>query len=193
MSANTSSCPQTRDNTTGLVYQQAPCNNKNALLVTVALCIPDDFSYELFVTIGEIPPTAQSYVYKKVLTSDKKKDGVFQLSLSNKDFEMPAMGSGVKCNLGVRPYTGEFQYVVPHNLFCTLNETKLVPIFISEYRFFFNIGISANNQHIGVSAYRQNYNICTSLNVTIAVSHCVRCCNDVILKLATVTIGCKHI
>ncbi len=113
MSANTSSCPQTRDNTTGLVYQQAPCNNKNALLVTLALCIPDDFAYELFVTTGEIPPTPESYVYKTVLTNDQKRDGVFSLSLSNKDFAMPARGSGIKCNLGVRPYTGEFKLNKP--------------------------------------------------------------------------------
>ncbi len=107
MTANTSSCPQTRDNTTGLVYQQAPCNNKNALLITIALCIPDDFAYELFATVGDVPPTPQSFVFKKVLTSDKKRDGVFQLSLSNKDFKMPSSGSGLKCNVGIRPYTGK--------------------------------------------------------------------------------------
>ena len=106
MTANTSSCPQTRDNTTGLVYQQAPCNNKNALLVTIALCILDDFTYELFTSIGDVPPTPQSYVYKTLLSSDKKRDGVFQLSLSNKDFEMPSKESGLKCNVGIRPYTG---------------------------------------------------------------------------------------
>ena len=113
MSANTSSCPQIRDNTTGLVYQQSPCNNKNALLVTLALCIPDDLTYELYATIGEIPPTPQSYVYKAVLTSDLKRDGTFQLSLSNKDFEMPARGSGIMCNIGVRPFTGKSRYFYP--------------------------------------------------------------------------------
>ncbi len=92
----------------GLVYQQAPCNNKNALLVTIALCIPDDFAYELFATIGEVPPTPQSYVYKTVLANDKKREGVFQLSLSNKDFKMPSSGSGLKCNIGIRPYTGKY-------------------------------------------------------------------------------------
>ena len=100
MTANSSSCEQPLDNTTGLMYQQVECNSRNGLLVKIALCVDLGENYEVFVNTGT-PPTVTSYLYKALLT--EKTNGYFQVKLHKDLFQMPAPGSNTKCIIGIRP------------------------------------------------------------------------------------------
>ncbi len=100
MSANSSSCKQPKDNTTGLIYQEIICDSKNGLLLKIALCTDHGDNFEVFVKTGS-PPTVDSYLYKTKLT--RKTNGYFKLKLSKKSFQMPPPGSNTKCIVGIRP------------------------------------------------------------------------------------------
>ncbi len=104
MTANSSSCAQPTDNTTGLMYQEAECNSRNGLILKIALCDNGAAAYEVFVKTGS-PPTIDSYGYKKVLS--QKRDGYFLLMLNKNSFRMPAPGTRTKCIVGIRPLAGK--------------------------------------------------------------------------------------
>ena len=104
VSPSSTNCSQTADSKTGLIYQQAPCNAHNILLVRIAVCEPSDSGYEVFIGTGNRPPTTGVYLDRKVLTQ-RDKDGNYPLQLSSKDFKMPTSQNGQLCTIGIRPYT----------------------------------------------------------------------------------------
>ncbi len=122
MSSNSSNCSQPVDSTTGLVYQQAACNDKNGVLLKIALCDPNHSGFEVFIGSGVTPPTTQQYLHKMLLT-EKDRDGAFSLLLSKKDFEMPSEDLEQQCTIGVRPFTGKIS-------FCCIKIPLLILIFI---------------------------------------------------------------
>ena len=99
MSANSSSCTQSADDTTGLVYQKVQCNPKNGILLKIALCQEGDEEYEVYLSTTDVPPTTENYQNKTVLK--EKRNGHFELVMT-----VPS-GSGTKCIIGVRPVTGK--------------------------------------------------------------------------------------
>ncbi len=105
MTANSSSCQQPVDATTGLVYQASNCNSRNGLLLKIALCGGGHNAYEVFVNTA-LPPTTTIYLYKTTLS--KKRNGYFQLKLTKSMFEMPPPGSSTQCIIGVRPAVSEY-------------------------------------------------------------------------------------
>ncbi len=111
MSANSSSCEQPTDNTTGLLYQEVECNSRNGLLLKIALCTDNGDNYEVFVNTGS-PPTVKSYLYKTKLT--KKSNGYFKLILSRNSFQMPRPGSKTKCIIGIRPVPSKHSFGLNH-------------------------------------------------------------------------------
>ncbi len=100
MSANSSSCEQPTDNTTGLMYQEVECNSRNGLLLKIALCVDEGVNFEAFVDIGA-RPTVDSHLFRTRLT--QKTNGYYKLLLSKKSFQMPPPGSKTKCIIGIRP------------------------------------------------------------------------------------------
>ncbi len=95
-------CNVTANNPAGLAYTQIPCNLKNALLVKISRCDLVVSGFEVFVGVGDTPPSTQTYLHTATLTKQNK-DGAFTLLLSREDFAMPAEGSGQECTIGVRP------------------------------------------------------------------------------------------
>ena len=112
MSANSSSCEQPIDNTTGLMYQEVKCNSRNGLLLKIALCADEGDNFEVFVKAGS-PPTVDSHQFHTNLT--QKTNGIFQLMLSRKSFKMPAPGSKTKCIIGIRPEPSKITFSL---IFC---------------------------------------------------------------------------
>ncbi len=120
MSSNSSNCSQPIDNTTGLVYQQAACNDKNGVLLKIALCDPTHPAFEVFIGSGVVPPTPQQFLHKVMMT-EKDRDGAFSLLLSKKDFEMPSEDLGQQCTIGVRSFTGMSSFCHCESLFISLS------------------------------------------------------------------------
>ncbi len=109
MSADSSSCEQPTDNTTGLMYQEVECNSRNGLLLKIALCADQGDNYEVFVNTGS-PPTVDSYLYKTKLT--QKTNGYFKLILSKNSFQMPHPGTKTKCIIGITPKPSKYFYII---------------------------------------------------------------------------------
>ena len=109
MTANTSSCKQPVDDTSGLIYQAADCNADNGLLLMIALCNDDETaSFEVYVNIEE-PPTTSNYIKKNVLTPDmRNKDGFYVVKYHKKILEMPPSGGERICIIGVRTAPGKY-------------------------------------------------------------------------------------
>ncbi len=102
LSANSSVCEQSTDESTGLIYQQADCNSQNGLLLKIALCSDNNEHYEVFINIGS-PPTTKEHVKRTVLTKDMfMAGGYYKLMFDKDSFEMPPPGSKTKCIIGVR-------------------------------------------------------------------------------------------
>ena len=109
MSANSSSCLQPVDATTGLVYQELNCNSRDGILLKIALCGGGHTAYEVFVNT-DLPPTTTNYLYNATLR--KKTNGYFQLKLTKDMFTMPPPGSSIKCIIGVRPAVSEYYLII---------------------------------------------------------------------------------
>ena len=105
LSANSSSCQQPVDPTTGLVYQASNCNSRNGLLLKIAVCGGGHNAYEVFVNT-DLPPTTTNYLYKTTLS--KKRNGYFELKLAKNMFKMPPAGSSIQCIIGVRPAVSKY-------------------------------------------------------------------------------------
>ena len=107
LSANSSSCQQPVDATSGLVYQASNCNSRNGLLLKIASCSGGHNAFDMFVST-DIPPTTTNYLYKTTLS--KKSNGYFELKLTQNMFQMPPPGSSIQCIIGVRPAVSKYLY-----------------------------------------------------------------------------------
>ncbi len=106
MFTNSLHCSQPIDNSTGLVYQKATFNNKNGILIKIALCDQNHSGFEVYIGTDETPPTTEKYLHKVLLT-EKDRDGSFSLVLSNDDFTMPVKDQQAQCTIGVRALHGK--------------------------------------------------------------------------------------
>ncbi len=106
---NSTNCSQPVDSSTGFVYQKAACNNKNGILLKIALCDPNHLGFEVYIGTDDIKPTAEKYIHKALLT-EKDRDGSFSLLLSNDDFIMPVKDLQAQCTVGVRPIHSKLSF-----------------------------------------------------------------------------------
>ena len=98
---NSTNCSQPMDSSTGFVYQKAACNNKNGILIKIALCDPNHSGFEVYIGTDDTRPTPEKYNHKALLT-EKDRDGSFSLLLSNDDFAMPLKDLEAQCTVGVK-------------------------------------------------------------------------------------------